>query len=129
MAEHAKHLNRNLAILIALAGLAFLGFRFQSNFSDAVSGMNDFMNVYTGARLVGTPDQFYSRKYAEDELAVTGWVLPAQLRYLRLPVFAFVSRPLTALSYGAAYHVWQALLLAALLGFWWLWPEPGWGRC
>jgi hypothetical protein len=86
--------------------------------------MNDFMNMYAGARLVGTPDQFHSRKYAEDELAITGWASPAQLRYLRLPVFAFLLRPLTALSYTAAYHVWQVLMLAAFLGFWWLWPEP-----
>ena len=85
------------------------------------------MNMYTGARLVGTPDQFRPERYAEDELSVTGWVSPAQERYLRLPVFAFALRPLARLPYRTAYHVWQALLLTALVGFVALWPRGGRG--
>lgn len=87
--------------------------------------MNDFMSFYTGPRLVGTPDQFRSERYAEDQLATTGFVSPAQQVYLRLPVFAFALRPLSALPYRPAYYVWQALSLAALAGFLLLWPEPG----
>jgi len=84
--------------------------------------MNDFMNMYTGARLVGSPDQFRSERYAENELAVSGRISPAQQRYLRLPVFAFALRPLARLSYHTAYCVWQALSLAAFVGFVMLWP-------
>ena len=120
-------LGRLWLILLALAGLLFLGLRFRPNSSQTFSGMNDFMNMYTGARLVGSPDQFRSERYAEDELSVTGFVSADQARYLRLPVFAFALRPLTALPYRTAYYVWQALCFAALAGFVALWPGGGRG--
>jgi hypothetical protein len=83
--------------------------------------------MYTGARLVGSPDQFRSERYAEDELSVTGFVSADQARYLRLPVFAFVLRPLARLPYRTAYYVWQALSFTALVGFVALWPGGGRG--
>jgi hypothetical protein len=116
-------LGRLWLILFALAGLLFLGSRFRPNATFAFTGMNDFMNMYTGARLVGTPDQFRSERYAEDELALTGFVSAAQERYLRLPVFAFALRPLARLPYRQAYYVWQAILFTALAGFVALWPS------
>jgi Glycosyltransferase family 87 len=120
-------LGRVWLILLALAGLLFLGSRFRPHSSQVFSGMNDFMNMYTGARLVGSPDQFRSERYAEDELSVTGFVSADQARYLRLPVFAFALRPLTGLPYPTAYYVWQALSFTALVGFVALWPGGGRG--
>jgi glycosyl transferase family 87 len=111
--------------LIAAAGLLFLAVRYGSTTSEVLRGMNDFMSFYTGPRLVGTPDQFRSERYAEDELATTGEVSLAQQVYLRLPVFAYAMRPLTALPYHTAYFIWQGMSLAALAGFILLWPEPG----
>jgi hypothetical protein len=111
------------ALLIPAAGFCFifLCFWFKPEAPRAMHGINDFMGIYTGARLVGTPEQFNPDAYLREQSAATGWTAPSIL-YTRLPAFAMLLRPLGRLPYRAAYFTWQALSFAALIAFLILWP-------
>src|SRR6185437_1682412 len=113
------------ALSIPAAGLCFvfLCFWFRPEAPRAVDGVNDFMGIYAGARLVGTPDQFNADAYLREQAAATGWTAPSIL-YTRLPAFAMMLRPLGRLPYRAAYRTWQALSFAAFVAFLILWPAP-----
>src|SRR5579863_9653835 len=84
-------------------------------------GINDFMNLYSGARLIGTAGQYDPARYREVQAAATGYSGEAWL-FTRLPSFALPLRLLGRLPYQAAYEIWQMLCVAALTGFLLLWP-------
>jgi hypothetical protein len=110
-------------IPLSLLGLLFLTFRFQPDWPTASRGVNDFMGMYAHARLVGSPDQYRSERYAEAQVAETGYLAPAA-QGNRLPIFAYTLRPLAKLPYFTAYKLWQVVSLGAFVGFLILWPEP-----
>jgi len=99
------------------------GFWFRQEVPRARVGINDFMGIYAGARLVGTSEQFNADAYLREQVRATGWSAPSIL-YTRLPAFAFVVRPLGQMQYLHAYYVWEALSLACFAGFLVLWPAP-----
>jgi hypothetical protein len=108
-------------LVFAAAGLFFLSLWLRPEIPRARAGINDFMGIYGGARLVGTPKQFDAGAYISEQLRATGWSAPAIL-YTRLPAFAFLLRPLGQLSYERAYLTWQLASFAAFLAFLILWP-------
>jgi hypothetical protein len=85
-------------------------------------GQNDFLALYSGAKLAGTP-ALYSVSAAKDLQAELGHIwLPAVI-YTRPPFYAVLLKPLTALPYRVAYGLFQALNLAALAAFLWFWAR------
>ena len=85
-------------------------------------GQNDFLALYSGAKLVGTP-ALYSESAAKDlQTKLANIWLPAVI-YTRLPFYAALLKPLAALPYRLAYWLFQMLNLAALAIF-----LRSWGR-
>jgi len=94
----------------------------------ALVGANDFAHLYAGGRLSGTPD-LYSRQANEAvERPLIGGGLEGS-RFMRPPFVCLFLKPLSLLPYRAAYWLFQAGNLAALLLFLFLvrgrWPEAG----
>ncbi len=83
-------------------------------------GVNDFLNLYSGALLIGTPGQFDPARYRDVQVASSGFYGEAFL-FTRLPAIALALRPLGRMPYHVAYAVWQSLSFAALAGFILLW--------
>jgi hypothetical protein len=91
-------------------------------FGDQIlSGQNDFLAMYAGARLAFT-DQLYNpdaiRQVQVDSALATAEVM----RFNRLPGYAMVLSPLGLLPYLPAYFVWQAVNFAAVIGAVAVWP-------
>ena len=105
----------------AVAGIIFLSLTFRAQASRIFAGVNDFVAFYSGARLVGSPEQFNADSYIREQVRATGWVAPSLL-YIRLPAFAVVLRPLGKLEYLHAYIIWQALSLSSFAAFLVVWP-------
>ncbi len=101
---------------VAALGFTFLLFWFRADAPRSLRGINDFMGIYAGARLVGTPEQFSGGSYIREQVQATGWSAPSIL-YTRLPAFAFLLRPLGSLNYKTAYVVWQGLSITAFFAF------------
>lgn len=118
-----RALRRAWMFPFAAAGIVFMFLWFRPEFPRSLNGINDFLGIYAGARLAGTPEQFDAGAYVREQVRATGWVAPAIL-YTRLPAFAAVLRPLGKLEYRRAYLVWEALLLASLGAFLAVWPAP-----
>jgi hypothetical protein len=87
-----------------------------------VTGFNDFVMVYAGAHLVGSPDLYRADRMVRVEAETTGAAGPS-LQFTRPPYWAVLWWPLCRLPFGWAYAVWQCLALAALVAFIWLWPS------
>jgi hypothetical protein len=85
------------------------------------SGENDFVAMYAGARLVGTPDLFNPARYRQEQIAAAGWYGSVWI-FVRPPAYALALRPLGRLGYREAYLLWEVLLGAALAGFILVWP-------
>ena len=82
---------------------------------DGFAGHNDFAAFYVGAKLAGSSDLYSSEANARVLARFVGMRSKA-VRYLRLPFYALLLKPLAALPYRAAYLIFQALSLAALVG-------------
>src|SRR5712691_232360 len=111
------------AWMLPFAGavIIFLSLMFRAQASRIFTGVNDFLGIYVGARLVGSPEQFNADAYIREQVRATGWVEPSGL-YIRLPAFAVVLRPLGKLEYLHAYVLWQVLSLSSFAAFLIVWP-------
>lgn len=74
------------------------------------AGVDDFRAFYRGAQLVGTAGGVYSHPALDPETGKSANYLP----YIRIPVYALLLKPLTALTYATARKVWIALMAVAL---------------
>jgi hypothetical protein len=92
---------------------------------------NDFTFYYAAARIGvthGWPSIYDLRLQQEALDALGSRIRIAELaRYISPPPVAWAALPLTLLSFQAAYAVWSALLLLALVWTWYL-AAPGTGR-
>ncbi len=109
--------------IVSAVGLTLMFMMGMSGKDVILSGKNDFAPLYNGTQLLGTP-YLYSAEhnYALREEHVGG--TNDSLRYTRLPYHAALFWPLGQLPYLAAYAIWAALGLGALVGFVLLWTIP-----
>ncbi len=108
-----KTLVRWLPLALGLAFLLGLAYLQRER---ALAGENDFVQLYTGAKLVGTP-KLYS--YADNLASVqeTLGLTMESVVYTRPPFYAVLLKPLAWLPYKAAYALFSAASLASLLWF------------
>ncbi len=79
-------------------------------------GSNDFLQLYAGARLVGTPQLYQAEPAYEIHRQAVGDWLPAVV-YTRPPFYAWLLKPLGRLPYLAAYWIFMAVNFAGLCWF------------
>jgi hypothetical protein len=105
LGNRRRSFQRAWMLPFAGAGIIFLSLTFRAQASRVFAGVNDFLAFYSGARLVGSPEQFNADSYIREQVRATGWVAPSLL-YIRLPAFAVVLRPLAKMEYLHAYILW-----------------------
>jgi Glycosyltransferase family 87 len=96
-----------IALLAALASLQW---------HRLVRGQNDFVQLYIGAKLVGTPD-LYSRAANQALMKSILGATMESVTYVRAPFYAVLLKPLAFLPYLAAYAVFCVLGIASILWF------------
>lgn len=82
----------------------------------ALRGENDFVQLYTGASLVGSPD-LYSRPANLAKVKATLGFTMDSVVYTRPPFYASLLKPLALLPYRAAYALFSIATLASFLWF------------
>jgi hypothetical protein len=99
-------------------GLAFLGMLIAAQPDRILRGHNDFIQLYAGAQLAGTPD-LYSREANLKLIQQTHGFTMETVVYTRPPFYAVVLKPLAWLPYQAAYAIYSLASLCAILWFVW----------
>lgn len=79
-------------------------------------GQNDFVALYAGGRLVGTPG-LYSQSANEDSIRSILGVTMQSVVYTRPPFYAALLKPLTLFPYLWAYGLFVAMCLASIVWF------------
>jgi alpha-1,2-mannosyltransferase len=117
---------------VALLGLLLLTLFFWRDFGLLTTGRtansaSDFVGRYAGARLAWTGHLYDSQRVAHELSSLVGVDVPA-LHFNQLPFYAALISPLGALPFPAAFAVWQALSLLAIVLSVLLWREAprGW---
>jgi hypothetical protein len=87
------------------------------------SGADDFLALYGGAQLVGTPRLYDPTAINHAQVEATGMAGGAAVIYTRLPWLALVLWPLARLPYVTAHAIWLVSRFAAVAGFILLWPH------
>ena len=98
---------------LGLVLLTSLGYLQRDRF---LPGKNDFLQLYVGAKLSGTPELYEPEANKRVSVEAVGVWLES-VYHSRLPFYAFFLRPLGHLPYLQAYWLFQALNLAAFLIF------------
>jgi hypothetical protein len=80
----------------------------------ALAGQNDFLALYVGATLAGTPDLYSPPVFERMQKKTVNIRMPAVL-FSRPPFYAVLLKPLAAMPYPAAYLLFQVLSVAALV--------------
>jgi hypothetical protein len=91
-----------------------------------VTGRNDYLQLYAGARLVGSSQLYYPGRSLAVQMETAGFYGQA-LEYTRPPFYAILLWPLGKLPYRQSYLVWQCLSIAALAGFILVWRSKSRG--
>ncbi|HYM08787.1 MAG TPA: glycosyltransferase family 87 protein [Terriglobales bacterium] len=90
---------------------------------NVVAGINDYLQIYSGARLAGTPYLYDAARNRQVQVeAKEGYGVAAY--YVRPPFYAGLLWPLGKLPYDQSFWVWQSMSVAALMGFILLWHIP-----
>jgi len=108
--------NAALHWLSAVLGIVFLLALANLQRERAIKGENDFVQLYTAARLVGTPD-LYSRTANLAAIKASLGLTMETVVYTRPPFYAVLLKPLAALPYRAAYGVFSLATLASIIWF------------
>ena len=82
----------------------------------ALRGENDFVQLYTGARLVGTHDLYSRTANLAVVKATLGFAMDSVV-YTRPPFYAVLLKPLALLPYRVAYAVFSLATLSSVLWF------------
>jgi hypothetical protein len=106
-----------MRVAAALTGICFIMLMIWTQRERILTGRNDFSQLYVGATLSGT-GLLYDRDANIKEFQRTIGVTMEGVLYSRLPFYAFLLRPLTALPYLVAFGLFAALNLAVF--FWFL---------
>jgi hypothetical protein len=96
--------------LIFLVSLAYI------QREKALRGENDFVQLFTGARLVGTPDLYSRTANIAIVKQTLGFVMETVV-YTRPPFYAAILKPLALLPYRVAYVVFSLATLSSILWF------------
>jgi Glycosyltransferase family 87 len=102
-----------ISAAVGLTLLIFLGFLQRDRF---FPGQNDFLQLYAGAKLSGTPE-LYSPVAARRIHRESAGVELEGVYYSRPPFYAVMLRPLAMLPYRAAYWTFEGLSFAAFAVF------------
>ena len=97
--------------------LGLIGYTQRDRF---LPGQNDFVQLYAGARLSGSPQLYEPEASKKVHVEVLGLWLES-VYYSRPPFYAFLLRPLGKLPYPVAYWLFEALSFGALATFLWIW--------
>ena len=79
-------------------------------------GENDFAQLYTGARLAGTPDLYSRTANLATVKATLGFTMESVV-YTRPPFYAALLKPLAFLPYRVSYAVFSVATLSCVLWF------------
>lgn len=105
-----------LRSLSAALGVVFLVALAYPERRRAIRGDNDFVQLYAGAKLVGTPD-LYSRQANLALIRATLGFTMESVVYTRPPFYAALLKPLAALPYRVAYGVFSLATLSCVIWF------------
>lgn len=122
MAKASPKNDRLTVICAAILGTVLLLAWGYPQRSRALAGHNDFLQLYTGATLVGSPSLYSPAANREVHLRSAGLTLEG-VYYSRPPFYAFLLQPLAALPYRTAYAVFQCFNFAAIGVFLWLYAR------
>lgn len=99
-----------MALSLCLACLVALGWMTRERF---VSGKNDFLQLYCGARLLGSTGLYDPETNMALQERLVGARLPSVI-YARPPFYAWLLKPLTRFPYRIAYAIFVLCNVAAL---------------
>ena len=109
-------MKRALDWLPVAVGIALLSTLVALQWHRTIRGQNDFVALYVGAKLVGSPD-LYSRPANEAMIqSILGATMQSVI-YTRPPFYAALLKPLSFLPYLAAYGIFCAACLSGILWF------------
>ncbi len=104
----------------AILGLVFLALLAYTQRDRFLPGQNDFVQLYAGSQLSGTPQLYEPEASKAVHMRVLGVWLQS-VYYSRPPFYAFFLRPLGMLPYPVAYWTFQFCSMLALAGFLRIW--------
>jgi Glycosyltransferase family 87 len=109
-------MRRLLDWLPVAIGIALLSTLVGLQWNRVIRGQNDFVALYVGGKLVGTPD-LYSRAANEAMIQSILGTTMESVTYTRPPFYAALLKPLAALPYLTAYAIFCAICLFSILWF------------
>jgi Glycosyltransferase family 87 len=120
-------MSRCFTLTVCLLGVAFTGtVVWRAGSQRIVKGTDDFLPLYAGARLVGTPELYHPRSIYREEIEASG-EMGDSLLCTRMPWVPLLLWPLGRLPYSVAHWVWLGLRTAGVIAFIWIWPHnPRW---
>jgi hypothetical protein len=110
------NVRRLLNWLPIVLGVAFLLFLAYLQRERALKGQNDFVALYTGAKLAGTPDLYSRTANIATIKGILGFPMEG-VTYIRPPFYAALLKPLAALPYRVAYAIFSLATLSSILWF------------
>src|SRR5262245_27529184 len=84
--------------------------------SRIIYAQNDFVQLYAGARLVGSSNLYNNAAVEQIQQEVSG-MQSGFIHYIRPPFYAFFLRPLAWIPYRAAYVLFQVINLLCFAWF------------
>jgi hypothetical protein len=82
----------------------------------SIKGQNDFVQLYTAAKLAGTPDLYSRAANLATIQGILGFTMDA-VEVTRPPFYAALLKPLAVFPYGVAYAIFSLATFSSMLWF------------